>query len=159
MLSKKAVVFALTLFVSFPQFATAQLKPIPSVGVKLGDDVERVKTILKTNLDPEPMARKSAFDTNAGKTVLHLRTKGIWVFFDRSGVAETIRLDAPFSGDVLGVKLGESEAVLIRELGKPIGDPYPAFITLQAYRYALDDTAYVVFDVGDDGVKYILITK
>jgi hypothetical protein len=165
MLSRKIVAVAtLSICFVFMQSANAQTSPLPELGFKLGDDVTAVKAALKTNIDPEPMQRNPALppnvpDINKGKTVLHLRTKGIWAFFNPTGVVETIRLDAPFPGDVMGIKLGDDVKKLTSKLGNPIKKPNPAFLTMQSYQYVLDDAAYVTFDVNDDGVQYIFITK
>jgi hypothetical protein len=145
-------------------WAVAQTAPLPTLGFKLGDDVATVKSALKTNVDTEPMAKSPLLpsnvpDINRGKTVLHLRTKGIWVFFSPAGVAETIRLDAPFSGDVLGVKLGDTPAQITQKLGKPIRKPGTEMLTLQSYQYVIDDSAYAKFLANDDGVQIIFITK
>jgi hypothetical protein len=144
--------------------AIAQTTALPILGFKLGDDVATVKTALKTNTDVEPIGRNpllppTAIDINKGKTVLHLRTKGIWVFFDPAGAVENIRLDAPFSGSVLGVKLGDSEKQLLTKLGNPIKKPGTAFFTMQSHQYVLDDSAYVNFVTNDDGIQMIFITR
>ncbi len=157
-------VLALLAGMTVSSLAAAQITAVPSVGFKLGDDVTTVKAALKTNLDPEPMERNPALpatmvDINKGKTVLHLRTKGIWAFFNPSGTVEIIRLDAPFSGDVLGVKLGDDAKKVTTRLGNPIKKPYAAFVTMSSYQYAIDDSAYVAFDLNDDGVQYIFIRK
>ena len=115
-------------------------------------------------MQPEAMPKSSILpanvpDPNKGKAVLHLRTKGIWAFFSPTGVVETIRLDAPFAGNVLGVKLGDAPKQITEKLGNPIQKPSTAFLTMQSYRYVLDDTAYVNYDANDDGVQIILITK
>lgn len=149
------------IFPAMSAFAQASNLPF---NLMLGDDVATVKAKLNTNTDPEPMPRNpalpaGAFDINKGKTILHLRTKGLWTFFDKDGKLETIRLDAPFDGDVKGVKLGDDDKKLIATLGKPITKPASVFMTMQAYRYVLDDSAYVIFDLGDDGVQYIFINK
>ena len=143
--------------------AFAQQTAVSGVGFKLGDDIQTVKAALKTSIDPEPMERSPALsaatDPNKGKTVLHLRTKGIWAFFSPAGKVETIRLDAPYSDAVLGIKLGDSLEKLTARLGAPIKKPWAAFVTMQAYQYVLDDSAYVNFDLNDDGVQYIFLTK
>jgi|SRR5690348_5934841 len=94
-----------------------------------------------------PLLPANVPDPNKGKTVLHLRTKGIWVFFNPTGKVDTIRLDAPFAGDVCGVKLGDTVKQVMKKLGST------AFITMKSYRYALDDSAYVNYDANDDGYK------
>jgi hypothetical protein len=146
------------------QSVTAQTTPIPGLGIKLGDDVAKVKAVLSTDAPLEPMTRSPLLpsnvpDINRGKTVLHLRTKGIWAFFDAGGSLETIRLDAPYTGGVLGVKVGDPAQQVTGRLGNPIKKPSTAFLTMQSYQYALDDTAYVNFDVSDDGVQIILIHR
>ncbi|MCW3481984.1 hypothetical protein OL229_20880 [Neisseriaceae bacterium JH1-16] len=150
-----------SLGLSAPTFAQSSNLPFKLV---LGDDAATVKAKLKADMDPEPMARNpalpaGAFDVNKGKTFIHLRTKGVWVFFDRDGKSETIRLDAPFSGDVKGVKLGDDDKKLVAALGKPITKPGSAFLTMTAYKYVWDDSAYVDFDLNEDGVQYIFIHK
>ncbi|MCX7173036.1 MAG: DUF2145 domain-containing protein [Proteobacteria bacterium] len=137
---------------------------ISGLGFDLGDDVQTVKAALKTAIDPEPMERNAALpaiamDPNRGKTFLHLRTKGIWAFFNARGKLETIRLDAPFSNAVLGIRIGDSLGKLTSTLGNPLKKPWIAFGTLEVYQFALDDTAYVNFDVNDDGVQLIFITR
>jgi len=66
---------------------------------------------------------------------------------------------APFDGDLMGVKLGDDDKKLIANVGNPITKPTSAFVTMQAYKYVWDDSAYVTFDLNDDGVQCIFITK
>jgi len=146
------------------QSTMAQTAPVANLGFKLGDNVAIVKAALGTNAEPESMPKNPRLPANVpnlskGKTVLHLRTKGIWVFFNATGTVDTIRLDAPFAGDVLGVKLGDTTKQVIKKLGNPIKKPSTAFLTMQSYRYVIDDSAYVNYDTNDDGVQIIFITK
>lgn len=132
--------------------------------IKIGDSVAAVKAVLKTDLAPKMMERNPALppnvpDMNAGKSVLHLATKGIWVFFDQVGKVYTIRLDAPFAGDVKGIRLGDDLAKLTSTLGNPLTNPYPAFGRMLAYKYVLDDVRHVIYDLGDAKVQYIFITN
>lgn len=164
MIRRALVAAALLAGLTAAQWSVAQTAPLPVLGFKLGDDVTTVKAALKTNVEPEPMAKNpllpaNAFDINRGKTVLHLRTKGIWVFFSPTGTVDTIRLDAPFAGDVLGVKLGDTVKHVTEKLGNPIKKPGVAFVTMQSYQYAIDDSAYVNYVANDDGVQIIFITK
>jgi hypothetical protein len=141
---------------------SAQQVKVEGLNFKLGDDVNTVKTALHTNIDPEPMASSSInpnTDPNRGKTYIHLRSKGIWVFFNKKGILETIRFDAPYEASIAGVKLGDSEAKVRSVMGKPIKEPW-AFGPNRAFQYALDDTAYIRFDISDtDGVQAIFINK
>jgi hypothetical protein len=146
------------------QPALAQTAPLPGLGFKLGDDVATVKAALRTDANPEPTPRNPLLppnvpDINRGKSALHLRTRGIWAFFDATGTVYTVRLDAPFAGNVLGVKLGDPVQQVVQKLGNPIKKPGTAFVTMQSYQYAIDDSAYASFDANDDGVQIILITR
>jgi hypothetical protein len=164
MIRKTLAAAALMAGLTAAQWAVAQTAPLPVLGFKLGDDVATVKAALRTNAEPEPIARNpllpaNAPDINRGKTVLHLRTKGVWVFFSPTGSVDTVRLDAPFAGDVLGVKLGDTIKQVTEKRGNPIRKPGVAFMTMQSYQYAIDDSAYVNYVANDDGVQMIFITK
>jgi hypothetical protein len=164
MVRKTLVGLALLVGLTTAQSTMAQTAPIPGLGFKLGDDVATVKAALRTDTNPESIPRNPLLpsnmpDANRGKTVLHLRTKGIWAFFDSSGGVYTIRLDAPFTGNVLGVKIGDTTQQVMIKLGNPIKKPSTAFLTMQSYQYAIDDSAYASYDINDDEVQIILITK
>ena len=139
--------------------ASAQRVAIPGIPFRLGSDVSTVRSALGTDLMPELMGRNSSSSSNlpdpsAGKRVLHLRTQGIWVFFDLNGKAENIRLDAPFPYAVNGVRVGDSVKKLKAELGNPERSWEAADKT--AYRYPLDETATVVFH-ADTEVEIIFV--
>lgn len=140
----------------------AQQVKVEGLTFKIGDDVTTVKTGLHTNLDPEPMESSmptSISNPNSGKTFIHLRTKGIWAFFNKKEIVESIRFDAPFAGSIAGVKLGDSEKTVRTVMGKPIKTPW-AFGANQAFLYVLDDTAYIRFDINEaEGVQTIFINK
>ncbi len=134
------------------------------LGIRLGEDISSVKVALHTDIDPEPIPRNPALppnapDFNRGRTLLHLRTKGVLVVFGQDGRSLVIRLDSPYSGSVMGIRLGDGADRIAAKLGKPIKKPWPAFMNMQAYRYVLDDSAYVTFDVSDNGVQYIFISR
>jgi hypothetical protein len=144
--------------------ASAQLNPIPGLGFKLGDDVSTVKAALNTKMDVEAQSRNPALpsfinDPNKGKTFLHLRTRGVWVFFNSAGQVETIRLDAPYPGTLLGVAIGDSLDKVSSTLGKPVKKPPFAMPGQQSLIYVLDDAAYVRLDISDDGVQTMLIIR
>lgn len=82
----------------------AQGKGIEGLPIKLGDSVEKVRAALGTTLEPESFTRAAEGDAKA----LRLKTKGIWVFFDREGRTYGIRLEPPFAGNAAGVKIGRS---------------------------------------------------
>jgi hypothetical protein len=101
------------LLFALPLLASAQR--IEGLPIKPGDTVEAVQAALQTDL--KPVESQSA--TRRGVTALRLQDRGIWVFFDNKGVAYVIRLDAPFAGDVGGVKIGSTRDFLIETLGQP----------------------------------------
>jgi hypothetical protein len=148
------------------QWAIAQpATTISSLGFDLGDDVARVQAALHTNARPFRFEKTPPFlpyfpGANRGMMALHLRGRGIWVFFGEDGVVQAIRLEAPFSGDVLGVKLDDMISQVRGKLGQATYAPFPAVGTLKAYRYMLDKSTFVEFDVNEDmEVKVISISK
>ena len=154
------VVAALLLLVS--GCANAQQGTGSPLNFRLGDDVGRVKQALGTNTEPEEMRRTPGLpanvDPNRGKTFMHLRTRGIWVFF-RNDKLETIRLDAPYAGHVRGIGIGDPVKKVKSTLGPPQVKPWSVGMN-QAYRYALNDDAYLIFHVNpDDEVQIIFINK
>jgi hypothetical protein len=138
----------------------AQQVNVPGLGFKLGDDIAVVRANLHTNQDTEPLSEVFVmpFNTvNAGKTVLHLRAKGVWVYLKKDTV-ESIKLDAPFGGSIGGIKLGDSEHTVRAALGKPIR-VLPMGLN-KSFTYVLDDSAYLRFDINDnDGVQTIYVQR
>jgi hypothetical protein len=142
--------------------ANAQQGAGSPLNFKIGDDVARVKQALGTNAEPEEMQRTSGLpanmDPNRGKAFIHLRTRGIWVFF-RNDKLEAIRLDAPYAGQVRGIGIGDPVKKVRATLGPPQIKPWSVGMS-QAYRYALNDDAYLIFHVNpDDEVQIIFISK
>ena len=140
--------------------AAAQQRAIEGLPIKLGDSIETVKAALGTALEPE--AYRSAAQRNA--RTLRLKTKGIWVFFDQDGRAYNIRLDAPFDGNVGGVKIGQTRAALVEKLGKPAkvvkGVVLAGLTQYEPYLYYIDDLTTVRFDFDRDGeIEVIYIIK
>lgn len=139
--------------------AISQSTEIVGVPIKIGDPIETVKAALQTSIEPEEMT--SAVRTNT--KALRLKTKGIWVFFDRTNRAYNIRLDAPFPGNVGGIKIGDSLALLEKTLGKPakvmkIGISIPG--RYEPYLYYIDDLTTVRFDFDRDGlIETIFVMK
>ena len=136
------------------------LQKISGLPIQPGDTIENVKAALDTDIEPE------AYDDSAlqGKNKqLRLKTKGIWVFFDQSGRAYTIRLDEPFAGNVAGVEIGKSRAFLVEKLGKPtkIIERMPTLNNRsKPYSYHIGDNTKARFNFGDDDeIINIFITK
>ncbi|HXC63642.1 MAG TPA: hypothetical protein VNZ67_04750 [bacterium] len=60
---------------------------------------------------------------NRGKTLLHLQGRGLWFFFDGDGRLAEIRFDRPFAGSVAGIRLGDTQAQVRANLGRPLDLP------------------------------------
>lgn len=153
-------IIAVAIFLGlYSGFAISQSAQVVGLPIKLGDPIETVKTALQTSLEPEEST--SASQTN--QKALRLKTKGIWVFFDKASRTSTIRLDAPFSGNVGGIKISDSLALLEKTLGKPakimkIGFAIPG--RYDPYLYYIDDVTTVRFDFDRDGlIETIFVLK
>lgn len=150
------------LFVLCGCAAAQQNSSSTGLNFKLGDSVATVKAALGTTVEPEEMSRTSGIpanlDPNRGKTFIRLRTRGIWVFFQGDKL-QTIRLDAPYSGRIRGIGIGDSVKKLTATLGPPQIKPWSLGL-MQAYRYALNDDAFLIFHVNaDDEVQVMFINK
>ncbi|BEV14040.1 hypothetical protein HBDW_08280 [Herbaspirillum sp. DW155] len=119
------------------------------LGIELGDDVSSVRQALQTEM-PEETEMSPAM----GSSVIHLRTRGIWVFLTAGKVA-TIRLDAPYAAAVNGIRIGDGYGKLMSTMGQP-KFAFP-FGNLQAFTYPLDGSSYIRFDLDEDGVQIIYI--
>ena len=139
--------------------ALAQTKTIEGLPIRPGDSIEKVKTALRTTLEPEES--KSALQRNTKQ--LRLKTKGIWAFFDPDGRVYNIRLDAPFRGNVGGVKIGDSRATLVEKLGKPaklLKGATPRLKQEDPYVYYIDDRTTVRFDFNRSAeIETVFILK
>jgi len=135
------------------------LDNVDGLPVRLGDTYDQVKEAYHTPLEAEPVEGVPAL---RGATNLHLKTKGVWFFFDRSERIITIWLHAPFPGTVAGVKIGDTVSKMIKVLGKPIKTTVPVNDTQpRIYAYYLDDVTTALFEtVGDsDVIEMILLQK
>jgi len=55
-----------------------------------------------------------------GTTQVRVRAEGVWCFFDSTGQPYDIRVEAPFSGSIAGIRIGDSLIQLQQVLGNPI---------------------------------------
>ncbi len=115
----------------------AQALPLYAEGlpIKIGDTVEAIQKAYATTLEPEPY---KVGMNNAG-TKLHLKKEGVVVIFDAQGRASTIRLEAPFSGDIRGVKIGSSKAQIEKLLGPPDKKSFPPLVATESHDYYFED--------------------
>ena len=145
-------ILALVVALAVSNAVLAQGKGIEGLPVGLGDSIEKVQAAFGTTLEPEPSK-----STMQNTRQLRLRTRGVSVFFDQDGKAYTIRLEAPFAGNVGGVKIGDTRAVLVEKLGKPAkvmkaasGYGPPNQRDSAPYIYYIDDRTTVRFDFDRD---------
>ena len=154
MILRKTVCFITALVLASVAYGgTVKIEGLPNI--KMGDPVEDVQKALDTKLEPEKMESMSPIATK--KSQLHLKTKGIWVFFDKDKVYE-IRLDKPFPGNFGGVKLGDPSSKIEKTFGPPIKrDTWGIYST---YTYYFDDVTTTRFAVNrDDEIETIFLFK
>jgi hypothetical protein len=150
------IVVALFALTTAGQALAVNIEGLP---IKIGDSVETVQKALGTDLEPEKEENiaTSAIRPNT-KTKLRLKTKGIWVFFNK-GKVYTIRLEKPFSGNIGGVKPGDPSSKIEKTFGPPVkrGTSFGKFPT---YTYYFDDITTTRFDVNqDDEIETIFLIK
>jgi hypothetical protein len=125
-----------------PADRSAVLPQAGGLSVAFGSTVLQVQSALGTSEPPRP---SQSFNIASGKledqgeTQLRVALSGIWVFFDREGRARTIRLEAPFAGNIGGVRIGDSRATLVARLGEPPLPPTPPANLSVETRKALEE--------------------
>ncbi|MDN0077688.1 hypothetical protein QU481_23010 [Crenobacter sp. SG2303] len=136
------VVFGLSLT------AKAEVK-MYGLPIKIGDSIEEVQKALRTKMEPEPYQSPAAQGANPVKKLqLRLKTKGVWVIFEKEK-AVTIRVDAPFSGNIDGVKLGDPERKIEKTFGKAVKQGSLGSST--TYQYYFNDITTTQFVVNNGG--------
>jgi hypothetical protein len=126
--------------------ADARIHGLP---IKIGDSIEEVQKALGTRMEPEPYQSPGAQTANPVKKLqLRLKTKGVWVIFEKEK-ATTIRIDAPFAGNIEGVKLGDSERKIEKTFGKAIKQGNLGSST--TYQYYFNDVTTTEFVVNNSG--------
>jgi hypothetical protein len=152
------------------KIGSVKIEGLPEI--RLGDTVEAVQKAFNTSLQPEetetlfpqrPPGFPRPFAANqqaaqSQKTELHLKTRGVWVFFNK-GKIYSIRLDVPFQGSVGGLKLGDPVSKIESLLGPAVKhDIRPGLAG--AYIYYFDDATTTRIVVNrDDQVETIFFAK
>lgn len=127
------------------QATTAAWSPLPFY---LGESSEEVQRTVAR------IPGLSPFDSHADTA--RFPQEGIWLFFDPNQRIRDIRLDAPFSGAIQGIRIGDPISTLLSNMGDP-DVPVFAFAGDLAYVYHRASVAYR-FDVGKDAkVKRVFI--
>ena len=88
---------------------------ITAIPVQLGDSVAAVQAALGTTASPQ----RSESATRDTSTSLRLPERGLMVFFGADNVVQTLRFDAPYAGEVRGIKLGSTRQTVLESLGEP----------------------------------------
>jgi hypothetical protein len=132
--------------------ATAQ-----ETSIRIGDAVGAVQAALHTSIEPVPQ-------TGQGSTrILHLPSRGLWVFFNASDQSYTVRFDAPFSGTVSGIRIGASREDLVTTLGQPnkvLTTLVLPGIRTPPYLYTLASGTHIRFEFdGSDAVRVIFVNS
>lgn len=83
--------------------------------ISVGDSVKAVQKALETDAAPSP----TSSSTTRSETALGIPARGVRVFFNESGTAVVIRLDAPFQGSIEGATIGASRDEVRDRLGEP----------------------------------------
>jgi hypothetical protein len=153
-LKKWGIMIALALQCAMANADTVETQGLP---IHIGNTVEEVQKALNTTMEPDEMSNQFPGPMSVKRTQLHLKTKGIWVFFEKNKVY-TIRVDAPFSGNVGGVKLGDPSSKITKTFGKPIKEARFGF--QNTYTYYFDDVTTTKFMVNqNDEVETIYFIK
>ena len=125
--------------------------PIASLErLQIGDSVERVQRVLHSRVEPVPSTSSVEHDA----TAINLPERGIRVFFT-AGSTYVIRFDAPFGGDIDGLRIGETRQALLARRGSPTRTLAPHMRTApnvpDPYLYRLPDgtTLRADFDAGE----------
>jgi hypothetical protein len=83
---------------------------VPGIPVALGDSFDKVAAAY-------PSGKQT---TVSEKPALWAQSEGLYFFFTNDKVLDNIRLVAPFSGSIRGVKLGDSFDDVRAKLGEPL---------------------------------------
>ncbi|MHB1621562.1 MAG: hypothetical protein ACYCTY_16695 [Sulfuricella sp.] len=128
---------------------------IEGVSIKVGDSVEDVQKSLETKLDPQAIGSPNPIANK--RTELRLKTKGIWIFFEKGKVV-TFRVDAPFPGAVGGLRIGDPASKIEKTFGPAV--KHGMFGVFKTYMYYFDDVTTTRFDVNtDDEIETIYFFK
>ena len=114
--------------------------------IALDDSLETVVAAFDTSIKPTP------FSSNYIKegSQLHLRRRGIRVFFDADERAIIIRLDAPFHDGIDGIRIADRLAKLLELKGEPLREPW-SFNGNLAYVFDHSSGSKVRYDVTPAG--------
>lgn len=121
--------------------------------INVGDSIQAVQKALETDAAPSP-TYSSHIRT---ETSIGVPARGVRVFFNESGTATIIRLDAPFRGNVEGARIGASRDELRRRLGEPLKTMRLGLLDAFLYKQT---GASMRCDFGpDDLVRTIFVTS
>ncbi|MEI7590386.1 MAG: hypothetical protein WCJ49_03640 [Deltaproteobacteria bacterium] len=136
--------------------ASAEEQIISGMPIKIGDSIIQVQKSFNTNIEPSVM--ESKLSSGKERTELRLRTKGVWIFFDKNNMVATIRLEAPFEGSFKGIKIGDNAKLLEEKWGKPVKKV--KWGRSDNYLYYPDDNYGVKFSFDEeDMIDIVFVSK
>jgi hypothetical protein len=134
--------------------------------VAIGDTYEKVKRAYGTLKTPSEFCEggnTGTGTTSCSKKQLRLEDRGIWFFFDAQGKIYSMRFDPPWAGSVGGIKIGDTKAMVERQLGAPNGRDGPSvgvgpyyFNGTYVYRKAGKFIAVFAFDSSQRVVRIFI---
>jgi uncharacterized protein YdgA (DUF945 family)/cytochrome c551/c552 len=135
---------------------SAGVTPSFRIGESFDDFIADIKMQGYTSAAIDPHSRTA----NGEVTSVSLGFTGIRLFFANTGKheLETIRYDAPYSGKVRGIGLGDSLFKLNNMLGSPVKPPWK-FADNSVYLYPGESNRYDRFDIAGGVVKTIFVLR
>jgi hypothetical protein len=129
-----------------PAPARAAIAPIQGLSVAIGDSMDKVRSVynIRGNSVPDCSA------TSNPCVMLVDSANGLTFFFkDDSKPLDEVRVDAPFSGSIEGVRIGDTLQDLLKTLGQPTAPPW-GFGDNKAYLFRIHGYGFRC-DVDSDG--------
>jgi hypothetical protein len=124
------------------QAPLARPDAVPGLRVALGDTMDKVRAAYAVRGEPIVSCLEPCL-------MLWARSDGLRFFFKKDDkLLYEIRADAPFTGSIAGVRLGDSLDAVVAKLGAPLGQPWE-FDGLMAYLFDADPHR-LRCDVGHD---------
>ncbi|MBA5689807.1 hypothetical protein [Rugamonas apoptosis] len=110
-------VYILFLTAGFSPVASAEVDYFRNCPIKKGDSILTVKEHYKINYEPQMYEKATPGGTYYN---YHLTEYGIYIFLDASKNVLSLRFDAPFSGKIDGVSVGDTKENVVKLKGEPL---------------------------------------